>query len=298
MELKNLETFVQTAELSSFTKAAERLGYTQSTVSLQIRQLEDELGIRLFERVNHTVKLTAKGSDILSLAHQLLATSSNIRKAAGENRNLQGCIRIAMAESLCHWLFHNGFDEFHIDYPDISLKVISASTEEMFRLLNQNEADLVYTLDKHIYNRNYVIAYEEPMQAHFVTAPGNKICTQIDNSDSISTDLTIEEVISQPMILTEKGMSYRRMLEEFLASRSLEIHPYLEIGDPSLICELLQKGSGISYLPDYVTEDLVQAGKLVRLELPQIKLDIWKQLLYHRDKWVSPEMQTVIDYLK
>ena len=63
MEIRNLESFIQVAELGSFTKAAESLGYTQSSVSTQIRQLEKELGIPLFERINHRVRLTEKGKE-------------------------------------------------------------------------------------------------------------------------------------------------------------------------------------------------------------------------------------------
>ena len=65
MELKNLETFIQVAELSSFTKAADKLGYSQSTISFQIKQLETSLDTQLFERINHTVTLTQRGKEIL-----------------------------------------------------------------------------------------------------------------------------------------------------------------------------------------------------------------------------------------
>ena len=61
MDTKNLDTFIQVAELGSFTKAAEKLGCSQSTVSFQIKQLENSLDIRLFERINHTVKITEQG---------------------------------------------------------------------------------------------------------------------------------------------------------------------------------------------------------------------------------------------
>ena len=71
MDLKNLETFIQVAELSSFTRAAQKSGYSQSTVSFQIQQLEKSLGIQLFERINHTVSLTGKGREVLEYAHKI-----------------------------------------------------------------------------------------------------------------------------------------------------------------------------------------------------------------------------------
>ena len=71
MELRNLITFTHVAELGSFTKAAEQLGYSQSTISFQIKQLEEELGCLLFERINHTISLTVRGRELVSYAHQV-----------------------------------------------------------------------------------------------------------------------------------------------------------------------------------------------------------------------------------
>ena len=79
MELKNLITFTQVAELGSFTKAAEQLGYSQSTISFQIKQLEEELGFLLFERINHTITLTERGHELVSYAHQVRALTEDFK---------------------------------------------------------------------------------------------------------------------------------------------------------------------------------------------------------------------------
>ena len=75
MNIKNLESFIYVAELGSFTKAAEKLGYSQSTVSFQIRQLEDTVQFPLFDRIHQTIKLTPKCSEVLRLAHQILSAT-------------------------------------------------------------------------------------------------------------------------------------------------------------------------------------------------------------------------------
>ena len=287
MELKNLETFIQVAELSSFTKAADKLGYSQSTISFQIKQLETSLDTQLFERINHTVTLTQRGKEVLLYAHQMLQLAKKMEQPAQSEQAISGHVRIAMADSLCSWLMEENFNLLRRHYPGITLKIIAASTEEMFRLLNQNEVDLVYTLDNHIYDKNYIIASEEKMQAHFVA----------ETSFLTEENIPIEHLLSYPFILTEKKMSYRRMMDEKLASMSLEIDPVLEIGNTDLICKLLDQGMGISFLPDYVTEKYVESGKMVRLHIDGFDIDIWKQLLYHRDKWVTPQMQAVMSYL-
>ena len=82
MELRNLITFIHVVELGSFTRAAELLGYSQSTVSFQIKQLEDELGCLLFERINHTITLTERGRELVSYAHRARALTDELRESA------------------------------------------------------------------------------------------------------------------------------------------------------------------------------------------------------------------------
>ena len=98
MDIKNLNTFIHVAELGSFSKAGERLGYSQPTVSVQIRQLEEELGAQLFDRVGHAVRLTDKGREILQSAQQILRISQEMAHA-GQDR--MTTIRLATADSLC-----------------------------------------------------------------------------------------------------------------------------------------------------------------------------------------------------
>ena len=287
MDIKNLTTFIYVAELRSFTKAADRLGFSQSTVSFQIKQLETELSCQLFERINHTVHLTEKGREVLEYAHQINRMTRELKDSMKEEAS-SGYIRLAMADSLCTSLLSRDFLHFRKLYPNISLKIIAAGTEEMFRLMNHNEADAILTLDNHIYNTEYRILREEKVRTFFVAGAGTRIAS--------ASSLSIEELLLQPFILTEKGMSYRRLLEEKLAELSLEVQPVLEIGSTELICSLVEQGAGISFLPEYVIKDRVKAGTLVCLPVSGLEIHVWKQLLYHRNKWVSPQMERVLKY--
>ncbi|OUQ19612.1 LysR family transcriptional regulator [Lachnoclostridium sp. An138] len=289
MDLKNLLTFMHVAELNSFTRAGQKLGFSQSTVSFQIKQLERELGTQLFERINHTVVLTEKGRDVLKFAHQISKMTQELDKRLQNEEEVSGNVRIAMADSLCDNMLQEGFGEFRDRYPGISLKIITAGTEEMFRLLNQNEADAVLTLDNHIFHAEYVIAREERSGVHFVADSENPLCER--------EELFPEDLAGQPFLLTEKGMSYRRLMDEKFAELSMEILPVLEIGSAGLICSLVEQGAGISFLPDYVTEEKVRAGRLRYLPVKNFEIEIWKQLLYHRDKWVTPQLESALAYL-
>lgn len=291
MDMKNINTFIYTAELGSFTKAAELLGYSQSTVSFQIRQLEEELGTVLFERINRTVTLTDRGKEILRYAHRMKQLAGEMQEMVQPKQEVRGHLRIAMSDSLCEEIAEKLFVLLQRKYPEITMKIVIAGTDEMFRLLNQNQVDFVYTLDRHIYHSDYVIVTESREAVHFVTG--------YQNSLNGKKQIPLQELICQPFILTEKEMSYRRMLSEYLASCSLEIQPVFEVGNTELICRMLEKNaSAISLLPDYVTEKAVQEKRLVRLDVKDFQLDIWKQLLYHRDKWISPQIQAFMNVIK
>ena len=287
MDIKNLNSFIHVAELNSFTRAAEALGFSQSTVSSQIRQLEVELNCRLFDRINHTVVLTEKGREVLRYAHQVSRLTQELREGM-RSGSAAGRVRLAMADSLCASLLSADFCAFRERYPGIELKVIAAGTREMFRLIDHNEADVILTLDQHIYDANYVIVREEPVRVHFVARADGPLARR--------RALPVRELLKEPFILTEKGMSYRRLLEERLAEQSLELRPVLEVGRTDLICPLVERGAGVSFLPDYVTEGEVAAGRMARLDVDGFEIEVWKQLLYHRDKWVSPQMESVIEY--
>lgn len=289
MDIRNLNTFIQVAESGSFTRAGEKLGYSQPTISVQIRQLESELGVKLFDRIGHTIRLTDKGHDILMHAQRICHLCEEMALESTRQSELRGTIRLAMGDSICSSLVHNAFASFRAHYPHISLNVVPAGTDEMFRLLDHNDVDIVCTLDNHIYNTNYVTVNEKKVGAHFVAPSSHSLASQ--------ASLFVEDLLDQPFLLTEKGMSYRRLMDEMLARNSIEIQPVLEIGRADLICELVEQGLGLSFLPDYVTESAVRRSSIVRLNVPGFEPELWKQLLHHREKWISPQMQAVITHL-
>ena len=288
MDLRMLNTFIEVAERNSFTRAAEHLNFSQPTVSFQIKQLEEELGAPLFDRVGHTVSLTERGREALAYAQQICRLSGEMLSGSRSSAEPEGGVRIAMADSLCAPLLR-GFSSLRTQYPRLFLNIRTAGTEELFRLLDHNEVDVVCTLDSHIYSNRYCIFDEERIGVHFVCSPSNPLAKD--------ECVTLEVLLEEPWLLTEKGMSYRRLLDEQLAARSLEAHPVLEIYNADLICQLVQEGLGVSFLPDYVTERAVRAGTLMRLSVKGLAVEVWKQILYRRDKWISLPMQAMLAHL-
>ena len=289
MELRNLITFIHVAEVGNFTKAAEQLGYSQPTISFQIKQLEEELGCLLFERINHTITLTERGRELVSYAHDVLALTEHFKERIAKDEECNGHIHIVTPDSVCEDMICSRYIDFYNKYPNISIKFTTADTSVMFDMLDHNEADAIITLDSHAYRKDYVIAKEELLHMHFVANAKSKFANK--------RNLEIEDIINEPFVLTEYGQGYRRVLDRELAKRSLEITPVLEIGRTDMITSILTKIDMISFLPDFVTKELVEEGVLCYLDVCDIKIDIWKQLIYHKNKWMSKSLKTIIEYI-
>ena len=289
MELRNLITFIHVAELGSFTKAAEILGYSQSTVSFQIKQLEDELNCLLFERINHTITLTERGHELVSYSHQIRTLTDELKESLEEDKESRGHIHIVTPDSVCEEMINRNYIDFHEKYPSISVKFTTADTTVMFDMLDHNEADVIITLDSHSYHKDYIIAKEQPLSMHFVANSKSKFA-KVRN-------LSIKDIINEPFVLTEYGQGYRKVFDKELAKKSLEITPILEIGRTDMITSLITQGDMISFLPDFVTKEMVDSGKLCYLDVCDMNTEIWKQLIYHKNKWMSKALKTLVNYI-
>ena len=290
MELRNLITFIHVAELGSFTKTAEALGYSQSTISFQIKQLEDELGCLLFDRIKHTITLTERGHQLVSYAHQIRALTDEFKENLETEKELSGHIHVGAPDSICEEFINAHYIDFHHRHPAISLKFTPADTAVMVEMLERNEVDFIITLDSHIYNKDYIIAIEAPLSMHFVASSASKFAGV--------SHLSIRDIVNEPFVLTEYGQGYRRVLDRELAKRSLEITPLLEIGRTDVITSVLAQSDMISFLPDFVTRGKVKSGELSHLDIRDVDISIYQQLIYHKNKWLSKSLKAFIDFIK
>lgn len=290
MDLNVLKTFVTVCEYSGFSAAGGKLGYTQSTVSSQIKQLEKELGTSLFDRIRHNVSMTSDGAIVLRYAKEILALQQKMHDELNNGENIRGKLRLAMADSVSARFFTDDYLEFHRRFPDIAISIIESGTEHMFDMLRKNEVDMVFTLDAHIYDSEFEICGEAHESTHFVASAAHPLAS--------AGPLRLHDITSLPFILTERDMSYRKQLDMRVAEESLEIIPRLEIGNPDQICSILVNSDAISFLPDFITQRYVREGKLVFLPVEDCSISVWTQILIHRNKWHSPAIDAFIDYYR
>lgn len=290
MELRNINTFLHIAELHSFSRAARELGYSQSAISSQIAQLEAELETPLFDRVGKTVRLTDAGQTFLVYARSLLSTAQQAKAALQPARQVSGTLRVALADSVCSTFLPDLLRRYHALYPQVELVLCTATADEMLRMLSANQIDLAYTLDQPMLLPNLTLAVDVPEPVCFVAPAGHAL--------ALREAVPLETLPQQEFLLTERGMSYRDALDQCLAQRGLAIQPFLELGSASLLCQMVEGGMGLSFLPEYIVRPALSAGHIRRLNVPDCSVVMHRQLFYHRDKWLTPQMKGFIEVVQ
>ncbi len=146
MEFRQLRTFRVVADLLSFTRAAERLYMAQSSVSAQIRGLEEELGVKLFDRIGRRVLLTDAGSKLYDYARRIEGMTEEIRgEVAGEDV-MRGSLTVRVPESLAAVYMPAVVERFYKQHPDVKLNFINCTDRQLREELNSGRIDLAFLI--------------------------------------------------------------------------------------------------------------------------------------------------------
>lgn len=290
MELRTAATFLRVAELQSFSKAAEQLGYSQAAVTVQIKQLEQELGTQLFERIGRRIKLTEHGTQFIPHAQELVKVAQRASTFLQDHQEPAGKLRIGTAESLSISVLPPVLLEFTRRCPRVETSIHTGLIPDLFNMVRQNDVDLLYFLDKRTNFPEWVKVFERPEPIVFVASSDHPFAGQ--------GKLSLKRLLSQPLVLTEQGISYRYDLEQILAAKNLELHPFLETGNTDIIVHMLLHHTGISFLPRYVVQRYLEQGQLSVLQVDCPRVQMWSQLVYHKNKWVTPQMQILLELLR
>ena len=291
MEIRNIRTFLRVAELQSFTGAADQLGYSQAAVTVQIKQLEEELGTQLFDRIGKRIKLTPHGVRFMTYAAKVLNAAEEARNFAKEKENLTGTLRIGSTASLSMEVLLPVLMEFKEVCPLVETSIeTSGHMTELIDMIRHNDVDLLYFLDRRLYLPEWIKVMERSELITFVTHSNHPFAGR--------ESVPVEELLKEPFLLTTRGVSYCDELEQALAERNLEIHPFLEMGDTEVIVQMLRRGAGVSFLPLYSVQKYIDKGELAAVvtDLPQIRS--WSQLVHHKNKWITPQMKIFVNLMK
>ena len=290
MELRQLTTFVRVAQFQSFSKAAASLGYSQSAVTVQIRLLEEELQVRLFDRMGKRVSLTGKGRVFLDSALNIMQDINKAKLSlAGTDEVLRGQLHIGTLESLCYAKLPGIMRKFRIEHPQVCVQITTGTPEELIAQMERGELDIIYILEEPLYNNSWCKVLEQ--QEKMVLVASASLGKALSGSTHKLVDL-----LDKPFYLTERDANYRRLLDRRLAAVDRAITPVLESSYASFLVRVLEQTEGISYLPWFLVEEPVRLGKLTVVEVSDLNAVMYGQIFYHRDKWITREMEEFVRF--
>lgn len=290
MEFRQLNTFIAVADLNSFTQAAYMLGYTQPTVTCQIQLLESDLGVRLFERIRKNISLTHEGEKFLVYARQIVALCEEAKNTIKDHKALKGVLTIGAWESLCTTRIDNLLKEFHCMFPDIEIILKTIKSTEYQELLLDNQIDVAFCLESMITSSDFIVELAIPEPLVLLLEPNHPLAK--------SLSVYPENIVNYTLILAEEDCSYRRTLMTILSDCDLTPKSIMEIGSIQSMKQLAISGLGIIMLPKITVEEELSKGKLVELNWCGPPFEFLTQVIYHKDKWMSPVLRTLLNMAK
>ncbi len=286
MEIRTLTTFLKVAETQSFTQAAALLGYSQSAVTIQIRQLEKELQVQLFDRIGKQVSLTDKGRQLLVYANTIIEAAEQAASLGLDDSEPEGILRLGTVDSLAATILPDLLSQLHLQYPKIRSEIVILEGSEITSAPRQNQVDVVFTVSQPRTESDFLTILEAWSPLRLI---GSREKFQG------SHPFTPAELASERFILTENQHSYRDYFERWLAHHDVHMEPTITMTNPQIIVELVSRGLGLSYLPEYTFQSALETGKVSVLDVPGLEFSDCIQLFHHRDKRVTPPMQAFFD---
>ncbi|WP_240838193.1 LysR family transcriptional regulator [Acidaminobacter sp. JC074] len=264
MDIRNYITFVHVVEMKGFTKAAEKLNYAQSTVTLHIKELEDHYKASLFDRLGKKIQLTHFGKLIYPEAKKVVYDYNKLINidVSGQRQVL----RIGVYESLLKYRLMPIFRMFKQANPHVDIVIAHGVCKDLRDMVRRGDLDLAFQL--------------ETLQS-FKDLTAHKLCPE-----SLSLIMPVGQAVNelynghQTIYLTEEGCSYRKLFETYLKDHQVNSRQVMETGSVDLIKQYVSLGMGYSLIPKIAIND---DDKLEIYDIP-FKPTIYTQLVHHKSK--------------
>lgn len=287
MELRQLNTFRMVASTLNFSRAAEALNYVPSNVTMQIKALEEELGVRLFDRLGKQLVLTTAGKRFLTHVQEVLNKLDEARSVVLDNEDLNGTLTISANEVLCAYRLPVVFHLFRSRYPGVRLIFRSVPNQQLKQTLFEGTADVVFMLDEPIRSTGLAVEPLVEETFRFFAAPDHPLAKR--------TELKLEDFHGEVFLTNEKGCTYRTMFDRSFEQGGIDTITYLEFQNAEAIKQCAITGIGIAFLPEITAKTEVERGELVALPWQIPDLHVYTQMGWHKDKWLSPIIQSFIE---
>lgn len=286
MDFDQLETFLEVARLSSFSRAAEKRFRTQPAISAQIRSLEDEIGAKLLDRSGGKVSLTGAGKAFQKYAEDALQARRDVVTAMAEMERVpRGEIVVGANEGTCLHVLPEVFSEFKKQYPAVSVNINRLESAGILSGIIDNSVDFgVMSLPVND-NRLTVVSIHRD-ELVIITPPRHPL--------SKAKSATLADASQYPLLMPETGHT-RDAIEQYFHERKLKLNISMELDSSELLKRFVAADVGIGFIArSNVLED-VQAGVLVALSIADVTIRRDLALVFRKDKALSRAALAFID---
>lgn len=288
MELKNLKTFQAVVDQGSYEKAARFLGYTQSMVSVQIQQLETELGFPLFQRLGRRMVLTQMGEKVLSQTRDLLLSADRLLNIGQDAQAPTGTLRVDMAETLLCYKMQPVIRAFREQAPQVRLIIRSCNCMQIPENVRIGSCDLGVGYDMD-WNRDFLD----------VESMGEYEIVLLAAPEFDQRDFTTPNQHKPVSLVTDEPDSiFRRQLNEYLQQRNITLDATLELWSIETIKRCVMSNLGFTFLPRFAAQEELKTGKLVELTAPISGIRDPALCARHKKRWVTPAMDLFLTLLR
>lgn len=283
MDLRQLEIFVKVAELGSFSKAAEALYLTQPTVSEHIRTLEDELGVRLLDRLGRGAAVTKGGQLLLTYAQRMLALQREARQAmASFQGRMSGDLVVGASTIPGEYVLPAMIGRFKEKFPDIAITLLIGDSQTVMDWVAEGRAEI-----------GVVGARSAQRSVEFRELMPDEVALIVSAAHPWHgrKQVTLEELRGEPLLLRERGSGTRAALEAALAEAGTDLGAFRvvgEMGSTQAIKQAVKAGVGVSLVSRRAVEEECRAGILWCLRVRDLKLARAFYLVTHRERSRSP----------
>lgn len=284
MDIRQLRIFSESSRTLNFTRTANILGCSQANVTMQIQQLEKELGVQLFERLGKQLSLTHSGSKLLGYAERAIACIDEAKAAVQDSTRT---LVIGAAESLCVYRLPETLKKYRALYPEVQITIKLLICDEYVSSLESNSVDILFSLGFKLDapNCRIVGTRKEPVM----------VCARPDHPLAQKKSVGAKDFAKWPVLLTGVECCYRNAFLRHLESDY--VYPTLAMETYSIqaLKQAAIQGIGICVLPEMAVSEEIERKILFPLPVKGINWNIVSQVVYHKDKWRSPAIQGLLD---
>ncbi|MEA5083626.1 MAG: LysR family transcriptional regulator [Lachnospiraceae bacterium] len=285
-----MSTFLQVALLQNFTQAGRILGYSQSSISAQIQQLEEDVGVQLFDRIGRGVVLTQYGQELLPYAEKIVSFAAYMESFMRQENEIKGTLRLGMVESLAGMCLEPILLQYNQRFPNVKINLLVDATSTLVELLKKNQIDVACMIDDPPPKAKWQCCYEKQVKIVIVASKSHRLASK--------QSIGLEELCREKFILMEDEAPYSRCFYNFLDTQGIEIKPFLTLQSPRMAMRFILCNNCVSLLPYYTVKEKFESGKLVFLDVPECEQYQTVQIILHKNKFITSHINGFLDEAK